>query len=187
MSDEQENQGVTVIHTDGSASQQFGSIDEMYEQMHRHEEAALQDTLPDQIDGCSWGKYGIRMAPVNKMVQQIKGIDLGEEEIMIFTDIFTAEQLEEMELEAGASEAEAMEFSQRKHELYDRGYRSGMHYSIVEPEGELGDAHVFTMWPITKDDFAWAKAHGWKLHPGAMARVQNEIEEAITRAGGSLE
>lgn len=60
-------------------------------------------------------------------------------------------------------------FIPEKHEAepyedsFERGYRFGKWYSVVCPEGELGDAHISTLWPIRKEDFDHAKANGWSM------------------------
>ena len=71
-----------------------------------------------------------------------------------------------------------------------RGYKSGRAYSVIEPDGELGDTHVSTMWPITKESFEQAKAMRWdvlgKVEMGTplyddFVAMENEIR-AMARA-----
>lgn len=47
------------------------------------------------------------------------------------------------------------------HERWRRGYRFGRAFSIVEPEGELGDTHVSEMIEITADEFDAARRSGF--------------------------
>ena len=46
-------------------------------------------------------------------------------------------------------------------EYYDNGFRFGRAYSVVEPEGELGDTHVCDMVPITEEEFNQSKGLHW--------------------------
>lgn len=46
-----------------------------------------------------------------------------------------------------------------------RGYLSGRAYSVVEPDGELGDTHVSTVFEISEKAFEQARAIGWRITP----------------------
>ena len=61
---------------------------------------------------------------------------------------------------------------------FKRGYRYGRFYSEVEPAGELGDAHISTLWPITEKDFERARRNRWQLWPELADRLKAQFEEA---------
>lgn len=48
-------------------------------------------------------------------------------------------------------------------ESYDRGYRMGQAWSVVETRGELGSTHVSTMLPIDEAEFELARGYSWDL------------------------
>lgn len=64
-------------------------------------------------------------------------------------------------------------------ETFERGYRFGKWYSAVCPDGELGDAHISTLWPVMYEDFEHAKANGWMLENALASDVQSEREWAF--------
>lgn len=45
-----------------------------------------------------------------------------------------------------------------------RGYRHGMAYSTVVPEGEFGSTHISEMIPLRMREFVDAKESGWDFH-----------------------
>ena len=47
-------------------------------------------------------------------------------------------------------------------DLFARGYRTGVWFSEVTPEGEKGDAHVVTLWRILKEEHDAAEAAEWE-------------------------
>lgn len=120
-------------------------IEAYFAQMRAEEEAANANVHPDQA-ALTWGDHFVRF------------YEMGPEGILaIFGAIYTASDYERSEGAQGLAEAE---------ERMARGYRFARCYSVIEPEGELGDTHVVTVWPITPEQFAQAKAAGWD--PGAL-------------------
>jgi hypothetical protein len=47
-------------------------------------------------------------------------------------------------------------------ENYGRGWRSGRGFSVIEPDGEMGYAHVATLTPCSQAEFKAARARGWR-------------------------
>lgn len=41
------------------------------------------------------------------------------------------------------------------------GYAFGKCYSVVVPDGELGDSHISVLVPITREEFELARSRGW--------------------------
>ena len=62
-------------------------------------------------------------------------------------------------------------------ESFIRGYRFGRAWSTVCPEGELGDTHISTMIPITREQFEEAKALRW--HAPAIASTDWYVRAII--------
>jgi hypothetical protein len=147
----------------------FDSYEEMMEDQQKREEEAVAHTLDKQWE-ITWGSYFFRVAS----------------DIPIFTYCYTKEEVIELEMEAGASEEEAVDYTKHLERLHNLGYRWGIHHSDVEPDGELGSAHIVSAWPITAEDFDFAQNNGWLLSPQAYNRIQNEIEEAVKASGQSF-
>jgi hypothetical protein len=80
-------------------------------------------------------------------------------------------------------------------ERNERGYRFSRAYSVMEPQGMLGDTHVLNMWPIKPEEFEAAKAGDWDvlnaLGLGAewIQRIMTEAQQAKRRQrkAGSLD
>jgi hypothetical protein len=85
------------------------------------------------------------------------------EDFLIFGYIYHREEMDAAEVKLGASQEE-LEY---EHEMYDNSYKNGFRfgraYSVIEPDGELGDTHVSEMTKITKEEFEAAKTLGWNL------------------------
>jgi len=126
----------------------FDSIDEAFAWMQEQEAKANADVHPAQkrIDR---GTYALRPAP--------------EVPCLIFGYILTEEEIREGEVFAGADEGELAFTMDILASSYQRGYRYGRWYSVVVPEGEIGDAHIANLWPLTKEVFDAAKEQGWQL------------------------
>lgn len=127
---------------------EFGSVDEAFDWMKRMEQRANSRIHPIQHE-VKRGGYAIR--PYH--------------EFHIFGYVKTTEEIAEDELKCGADAVELNYTMQTLAESYLRGYRHGMWYSPVCPEGELGDAHISNLIPITKEDFELARASKWEIDP----------------------
>lgn len=84
------------------------------------------------------------------------------EDLLIFGYIHTTEELDAEERRLGASEEEIEEQHRVMAASYENGFRFGTAYSVVEARGELGDTHVATMVPLTKEEFEEAKSFNWE-------------------------
>jgi hypothetical protein len=122
----------------------FDSHEEMLDRIAQGVEAAKSRATPRQ-NAITYGDYWMR----------------AWDDIMIFGYIYTKEEMDAIEIKLGASQEE-LEY---EHRVYDRSYRDGFRfgkaYSVIEPNGELGDTHVCDMIKITKEEFYAAKALNW--------------------------
>lgn len=148
----------------------FDSPEEMLTYMAERDQAVV-DAMPDLLEpqlGIGWGCYAIRMHPVSE-----------DEMLAIFGYIFTEEEVSRQEIEAGAgiADGELGYIMERLRESHDRGYRFGTWASVVLPQGEYGDAHLMTLWPITEADYLSAQNNGWEMNMDLHARISNEVEE----------
>jgi hypothetical protein len=67
---------------------------------------------------------------------------------------------------------------ERTDDSYTRGYRFGRWYSVVEPDGEVGSAHISACWPISRRDFEYARRNGWRLGHQIRERLHAEMQRA---------
>ena len=139
--------------------QGFDSLEEMLAFMADQEAKANAAVRPRQQAGLGWGMHGFRMV----------------EGIPIWTEIYTQGEAAEGEEEGTMADLLAS---------HDRGYRYGMHYSRLEPLGELGSAHIAAMWPVTRRDFNIAEEVGWyptreygEWFSGLLARMAREMRD----------
>ena len=126
----------------------YDSMEEAFADMKRAEDQANANLSPWNRD-VVWGSYYMRPAP--------------EVPCIIFGYIYTEDECRDGELEAGA-DIEELEYTMRTmRSAYERGYRFGRHYSIVEPDGEIGSVHIANAWPISREEFEEAKSQDWIL------------------------
>lgn len=122
--------------------------------------------------GITWGGYALRLQPYE---------EAGETKVLaIFGYIYTVEEIEKQEIAAG-SDVEGGELRymmERLYELYDEGYRYGNWYSTICVEGDIGDAHLSTLWPITEADYHHALNNRWEPPTYLLDRVRDEMREA---------
>lgn len=149
----------------GISVQGFESMEEMFAYQAEQEARATAETLPEQwlIDR---GSYVFRAV----------------EGLAIWGHIFTRDEFlgDEKGDEELLAEWEDLE------DAYTRGYRYGKYYSVVEPTGEYGSAHVVTLWAITKQDFEQARMAGWKVPTGLIMKIGQEIGEARARQNDTM-
>lgn len=143
--------------TDGFIA--FGNLDDMARYMADAEKVANENTLPRQKT-ITYGDYWLK----------------ADHDIFVFGRVLTEDEYTEgITTKKGRKEAlDAL------HERYDRGYRRCKTYSLFVPEGELGDSHVATMWPITQEEFVYARKAGWAHVDedwmlNMLIRVQREV------------
>jgi len=143
----------------------FGSYEEMQayiEEQNASLVEAMKDLTPEQLS-ITFGGYAIRFVPH------------GDLTLAIFGHVFTNEEMVSKEVESGASSDELIVILSKFHQLYADGYRYGEWFSVICPEGEVGDAHVTTLWPITEADFEHAKNNRWDPPKYLTDRVAEEI------------
>ena len=116
----------------------------MFESIHKGVEAAKNRATPKQ-NAITYGDYWMR----------------SWEDFLIFGYIYTREEMDSEERRLGASEEEIEWEHQTYDDSYNNGFRFGRAYSVIEPEGELGDTHVCDMIPITKEEFEQSKDLHW--------------------------
>ena len=145
----------------------FTSMDEMLAEQERKEREFEEQIFPKQRE-ITYGTYFFRVSG----------------NVPIFTYVYTLEELRKLEEDAGAEEDELEYFMERIQSVHARGYRTGIHYSQIEPEGEQGDAHIVSCWPISELDFQRAKSNGWMTTPDMAVRIHEELEEAIRAKQG---
>jgi len=136
----------------------FDSFDEMMEFMRRNEQAAQARTLPAQqaiADGEEHWYYRRADSPWTGGDVDIFG------HIPSIADSIAKERSYYGD---PMDDQERAEFSGVRHGMQDRlsrGYVFGNHFSVVEPNGELGSVHVSSLIPISKEAFEEARAAGW--------------------------
>lgn len=124
--------------------QSFDNFDDMMNAISKGVESAKARMTPEQ-EAITYGDYWMRVW----------------EGIPIFGYIIPRDELEASERELGATDEEIEYENDVLDASYANGFRFGRAYSVMEPDGELGDTHVIDMIPITKEQFEEAKSLGW--------------------------
>ena len=127
-----------------SRIQMYDNVEDMFAAIDKGVQRAKSMILPRQAR-ITYGDYWMRIW----------------EDILIFGRIDTVAELDEEERRLGASEEELTYEHKMMQGSYNNGFRFGRAYSIIEPRGELGDTHVATMVPITKEEFESARDLNW--------------------------
>lgn len=131
----------------------YDSVDDMFADIRRAEEEAMkravsfQHALTQESETC----YTMRLEP-----------EYGDP-LLICSEFPSYAELKANEIRLGASEEEADYGDTTLRESRTRGHMFGRHYSVIEPEGEWGSAHIATLIPITKETFEFFKERGWVL------------------------
>lgn len=141
---------------------EYGSIEEAFADMKRAEDAA-NENLSEWNKQVVWGSYYMRPAP--------------EVPCIIFGYIYTEMECVDGERKLGATHEEVAYTMRSIRDSYERGYRFGRHYSVVEPDGELGSVHIANAWPISKEEFETAKAQDWMLTREQLAVYQSRFTQ----------
>jgi len=122
----------------------FDNTDDMFTAIRRGVEAAKARATPRQ-NAITYGDYWLRVV----------------DDFVICGRITPQEELWATEAELGASAEEIESEKEMQEASYADGFRFGRAYSIVCPEGELGDTHVSDMVPITEEEFNQSKGLNW--------------------------
>lgn len=171
----------------------FGSAEEMFAAMTEREAAANEGLLPNQIalrDDVEHTRVWLRLLPDGAGVLPIFGWSWSLREASGRERSYYEPKTDNPDV-AIADEFGAAEFAsivEGLRERRTRGYLYGECFSVVEPDGELGDTHVSSVWPLTEEAFAEAKAHGWDVRAcprdGLVWKVVDEIiAQAIEEQG----
>lgn len=147
----------------GGAIFSFDNMEEFFAQQAANEAQANTNVVPPQRE-ITWGSYVVRLVPDLVIWGSIpEWDDLVAKERSYYADPF--------------DEGEEEEFTYTIEGLKDRlerGYVFGTWSSVIEP-GELGDAHISTLWPIQRRDYEYARRLGWRM--GNL--VWNRIREGM--------
>jgi hypothetical protein len=148
----------------------FRDLDEMVAFMQRAEQAANGRVVQAQRD-LTYGDLWVRFHQV----------------AIIFGRVHTLEEIRDTELKLGASEAEVEETLAQVRERFERGYLFGTCFSVVEPDGELGDTHRSQVWPCPLELYQEAEAKRWELdglEPWAIRALRTLHADAMRVQGG---
>lgn len=129
----------------------YDNLDDMLADMREKEDEANASVLDCQR-AVTWGSHYVRL-----------WTDVSPP-LVIFGYIHTEKELDAKEKELGAGAEERMSTMRRMRDSHERGYRFGRHYSVVEPDGELGSVHIANvLGAITAEQFERAELFGWQL------------------------
>lgn len=84
-------------------------------------------------------------------------------QVLIFARADTEAETIEAERALGATVMEIRDLVTRIRTRIERHYLYGRHYSLIEPDGELGTTHASLAWPISEITYTQAKAARWTL------------------------
>lgn len=125
----------------------FDSTEEMFAYITEGVKQA-KSRATDEQNAITYGDYWMRYWP--------------EGDLYIFGYIIPPDELYASSAYEGVSKKEIEWEKQAAEENYQNGFRFGRAYSVVEPDGELGDTHVSDMSKITKEEFEFAKSYHWQ-------------------------
>lgn len=132
---------------------EFESMEAAFDWMAQQEEAANKVLAPEQ-KGIGWGDHWIRF----------------EEWGAIFGRVYTEEEVHDTEKALIDKEPEVERMPgelgyilARLRETHERGYRYGWAHSKFYTDGELGDTHIFNMWPIDHTLYEAMKKVNWDI------------------------
>lgn len=150
----------------GISIQGFESLEELLAHQEEMERQAIEDALPEQW-AIDYGDLVFRVA----------------DDLPIFGRIFTeltflADNTSEGQ---SAPDPEIVAEWEGIESAHQKGYRYGKWYSSVCPEGELGSAHVVTLWRISNEDFTRARLMRWELWTELAQQIYEESHEARER------
>lgn len=127
----------------------FDNTQDMFDAIQRGVEQAQARTTPKQ-SAITYGDYWMRFW------------DTGYgETLLIFGHITPFEEMMQTERDLGADDEELAYERDMMKTSYERGFRFGRAFSVVEPDGELGETHVSDMIPLSKEEFDEARLLRW--------------------------
>lgn len=122
----------------------FGDPEEMRETIQQWREAALAGLAPAQAD-LTFGSHWVRF----------------EDDLVIFGRVATLSEVGVAEMELGASGEEAAAMTHQISENMEAGLLYADCYSVVEVDGEVGNTHKASVWPIDESLFEQARRVDW--------------------------
>jgi hypothetical protein len=153
----------------GGAMFSFTSFEEAMEHMAEQEAAANESVSPAQR-AITWGDYVIRLVPDLVIWGAIpEWDDLVAMERGYYADPFKEDEQAEFEYTIAGLR-----------DRLERGYVFGSFTSADFPQPELGDAHISTLWKISKEDYEIARRNDWHLWPELALRLKAEFAEEQT-------
>lgn len=150
----------------GNSVVSFENMEDYFAYAKVKEAEANAAVLPQQRE-IDWGDYVVRFVPGLVIWGEIPTFDdVCASERTYYPEVLDAESAEEYNaIVAGLKDR------------YERGYRFGRFSSEIEP-GEWGDAHISTLWKISKEDYEVAMRNDWKLWPEIALRLSSEFTRA---------
>lgn len=146
----------------------FDSLEAMYARMAEQEAAANAALSPDQgamRDAVGETVYWMRPYEGMFIFGECPSLAAATVKERSYYPILdgarTAENAEEYDEAASEFEYSSTNLAERR----SRGYLFGTAYSVIEPDGELGDTHVANAWPISKEAFEQAREVAWQPTP----------------------
>jgi hypothetical protein len=122
----------------------FDSWSEMQEKLGKMRTAANEGLAAAQ-KAVTYGDYWVRFY----------------KEFTIFGRVMPLDEYMASEVSLGAPPEEAEYTAAHVQRAHDEGMMWGMAYSVLEPEGELGNTHRANLWPIEERVFNAARDAEW--------------------------
>lgn len=121
----------------------YASLEEMATAMQKATERANRDLASAQRE-VTWGSHWVRFYLDKDTIK--------DGPLVIFGRVLTEVEMVHDE------DDETIAFMRAQH---DRGYMFSRSYSVLVPEGELGDTHRANLWPCSQALFLMAQKAGW--------------------------
>jgi hypothetical protein len=126
----------------------FDSHEAMIEHLRRANASLMADLAPAQ-QALTFGDHWVQF------------VDVAEKHF-IFGQVYTLAETKRLELEAGATEAEAAQVVEQTVSDLAHGLMYGIAYDHLNPQGEAGHTHLASAWPIEDHIFEAAQAADWQ-------------------------
>jgi hypothetical protein len=139
----------------------FNSWEEMQAYLEANE-AAANAHLVDTQKAITYGQLWVRFYDI-------------ADRVIIFGKVMELETVRAEEIRLGASAGEAAYTVKNVEERMARNYLFGRCWSVIEPDGELGDTHASQVWPCSPALYDEAHRVGWRIDdmdPWAKAELQ---------------
>jgi hypothetical protein len=148
----------------------FDTLDEMLAFIAKAEDAVQAQPITPQQQSIDWGAYVFRAVA-----------DGPDHALAIWGHVWSLTEWREKEIAAGATQEELEYSTERLVDAHERGYRYGEYYSEPYPKGDIGSAHISTLWPISRRDFEYARRIGWRMGNEIWERLRAEVGAAARK------